>query len=123
MLVSRGCQPQPPDRPPSSAEIVVIKKLITLFLLLAFSVPVQAQTAGWKEGGLKKLWPDPSDIVVEPESACHCGSIFPLQRLATDFDQMTALMLSAATGGRMVNMLVTGCNGDRNTVIHGVAYF
>ncbi|EQB05499.1 hypothetical protein L288_12705 [Sphingobium quisquiliarum P25] len=53
-----------------------------------------------------------------------CGSaFFHIQRSATNFTEFTALMMTAASSGRTVNLLVTGCNGDRNMVSHGEAYF
>ncbi len=101
-----------------------MKKILSALLLTALPVSVHAQTTGWKEGRIVKLWADPSDFVVELESNGPCGSaFFHIQRSATNFEEMSALMMTAAASGRTVNLHVTSCAGDRNIASHGAAYF
>ena len=65
---------------------------------------------------------DPSDVVVELDTAGSCGSrYFHILRNATNFREMTAVALAAFSTNRTLTFFVSGCNADRNIVSHGYA--
>jgi hypothetical protein len=101
-----------------------MKKYAITLLGLVRAAPAMGQVPSFREGKITRIWADPSDMVVQLDGTGPCGSdLFHILRSAANFDQMTALMMTAAAAGRPVNLYVTGCNGDRNIISHGAAGF
>ena len=84
-----------------------------------------AQTfPAYVSGYIGRFYADPTDIVLEMSQNGPCGSgVFVVSRSATNFQEMTALMLTAAASRNQINLTVTGCNSNRNLVSHGSAFF
>jgi hypothetical protein len=64
------------------------------------------------------------DIVVELDAAGPCGSFFfHIQRSSPLFHELYGILLTAFSGGKVVDLVVTGClyDGTRNLVGHGAA--
>jgi hypothetical protein len=99
---------------------------ILLISLILDGGPVYAQTFPQNRGGrIAKIWADPSDVVFELTTAGPCGStLYHVERSATNFQEMYALLLTAAASGRHVEMQLSGCKWtDRNIVSQGHAVF
>jgi len=70
------------------------------------------------------IFADPSDFVVELNTAGPCGSkFFHIQRQKENFKELTAVALTAFSGGKIMTFFVNACDNDRNFVSHGFAAF
>lgn len=87
--------------------------------------PSQAQTFPVQiDGRITKYWADISDVILELDNNGPCGSIYyHILRSNTNFEQMSALMMTAAASGRTVRLQLSGCSGTHNIVTHGAAFF
>ena len=95
--------------------------LMTVLLAMAgsFSSSTYAAT-GVASGKVLLLYTDPSDVVVELDTAGSCGSkYFHIQRKNANFKELTALVMTAASSGKVLNLFVASCVGDRNILSHG----
>jgi len=46
-----------------------------------------------------------------------------IRRSAANFQEMTALMYTAASSGKQVSLYITSCDGERSIASHGGAQF
>ena len=46
-----------------------------------------------------------------------------IRRSAANFQEMTALMYTAASSGKQVSLYITSCDGERSIASHGAAQF
>lgn len=101
---------------------LIVTAVATLFSSAgAFSQSVPSWVDGKK---IKSIYADPSDVVLELNGNGPCGSsLFHIRRSTTNFQELTALMYTAAATGKDVNLYVAGCEGTRNIVGHGAAQF
>jgi len=81
-----------------------------------------AQAVTVSEGKIVILAADPSDVVIQLDKNGRCGSAyFHVQRTSQNFREMTALAMTAFSGGNTIALFVVGCAGDRNLISHGYA--
>ena len=99
--------------------------LASAMALMGSSGQVFAQSVPlWLSAKITKIYADPSDVVLELGSNGPCGSnLFHIRRSATNFQEMTALMYTAAATGRFIDLYITSCDGQRNIISHGAAQF
>ena len=93
-------------------------------LVLTASWIGTAQALTVTGGKIRNIFADPSDFVVELDSAGSCGShYFHIQRVNPNFKEMVAISLTAFAAGKSMTFFVASCiNGtDRNLVDHGFA--
>lgn len=66
------------------------------------------------------VYADPSDVVVELDTAGSCGSkYFHIQRASQNFKELTAAALTAISSGKSLHLFVASCAADRNILSHG----
>jgi hypothetical protein len=67
------------------------------------------------------IFADPSDVVVQADTAGLCGSaFFHIQRTHANFKELTAAALTAIATGKFMTFFVERCSGDhRNILSHG----
>jgi hypothetical protein len=96
---------------------------VSLSLGVSFSAP--AQTFPMQlEGRIPKLWTEKADVVLELDALGPCGSIYyRILRSAGNGQEICALMLTAAAGGRKIRVEVSQCFGTHAIVSHGAAVF
>jgi hypothetical protein len=73
-------------------------------------------------GKIDALYADPSDFVVQLDTAGVCGSkFFHFQRANQNFKELTAIALMAFSTGKNLSLFVdqARCVQDRNIVSHG----
>ena len=71
-------------------------------------------------GRVIHVFADPSDMVVQLDQNGRCGSnYYHVQRTSTNFDEMTAVALTAFSTDKTMTLFVASCSGDRNIVSHG----
>ena len=94
-------------------------------ILLTFTTSAAAQTLPtWKVGRISSVYADPSDIVLVMDSSGPCGgTMFNIRRSAANFQEMAALMYTAASAGKQVSLYITSCDGERSVVSHGGVQF
>ena len=94
-------------------------------ILLIISTGATAQTLPtWKVGRIHAIYADPSDVVLVMDSNGPCGgNMINIRRSAANFQEMTALMYTAASSGKQVSLYVTSCDGERSIASHGGVQF
>jgi hypothetical protein len=92
-------------------------------LALTVGAMSNAQAETTVTGGMPmNVFADPGDFVVELDTAGRCGSkYFHIQRVAENFKEMTAVVLTAFSVSRRLTFFVVSCANDRNIVSHGYA--
>ena len=76
----------------------------------------------WKNGRISSIYADPSDLVLVMDSNGPCGgNMINIRRSAANFQEMTALMYTAASTGKQVSLYITSCDGERSIASHGGA--
>lgn len=99
-----------------------MKKQFALAVPLALALlagPAVAQVTT-HEGAIVRIYPDPSDFVVELSVAGRCGSkFFHVRRANENFREMVAAAYTAFSAAKTMGFFVTSCGGDRNIVSHG----
>jgi hypothetical protein len=66
------------------------------------------------------VFADPSDVVIQADTAGKCGSFFfHIQRTHANFKELTAAALTALATGKSMIIFVESCSGDRNILSHG----
>jgi hypothetical protein len=87
---------------------------------LALAAPAAAQPVTVSEGAIVRIYPDPSDFVVELSVAGRCGSrFFHTRRTNVNFREMATAAFTAFAANKTMGFFVTGCAGDRNIASHG----
>ena len=97
--------------------IVVLALVLAGAFRFAPSASAQAMIG---TGKVVFLFVDPSDFVIQLDTNGPCKSTyFHVQRSAPNFKEMTALALTAFSGGKTMTLSVASCSGDRNILSHG----
>ena len=94
-------------------------------ILLIINTGAAAQTLPtWKVGRISSIYADPSDVVLVMDSNGPCGgSMINIRRSAANFQEITALMYTAASTGKQVSLYITSCDGERSIASHGGVQF
>ncbi|MET0987060.1 MAG: hypothetical protein ABW034_16815 [Steroidobacteraceae bacterium] len=98
-------------------------KRLVITVALANLIIGEAQSALTTAAGVPiNVFADPSDFVIELDTAGSCGSkYFHVQRASANFRELTAVALTAFSVGKRLTFFVASCSGDRNIVSHGYA--
>lgn len=71
-------------------------------------------------GRVIHVFADPNDMVIQLDQNGRCGSnYFHVQRTSTNFNEMTAVALTAFSTEKTMTMFVASCSSERNIVSHG----
>jgi hypothetical protein len=99
-----------------------VKKLAFVVLTLASALyGSSASAAITVTVGLPvSVFADPSDVVIELDTAGSCGSkYFHIQRSNLIFKEFTAIALTAFANDKRMLLYIASCSGDRNILDHG----
>src|SRR4051794_32662432 len=69
-------------------------------------------------GAILHVWADPSDFVVQLDSATSCGSFFNVQRSNANFKEVVATILTAFSTTKRMIIYYGACAQGRNIVDH-----
>jgi hypothetical protein len=103
-------------------KMLALPALCTVFIFMLSNGALAQGVPSWMVGQINEIYADPSDVVLVLDNVGPCvTSMFHIKRSAVNFTEMTALMYTAGAAARPVSVYVSGCEGDRNVVSHGVA--
>jgi hypothetical protein len=97
------------------------KRALVPFALAAGLAASPASAAITVTVGLPvSVFADPSDVVIELDTAGSCGSkYFHIQRSNIIFKEFTAIALTAFANDKRMLLYIASCSGDRNILDHG----
>lgn len=100
-------------------------KILIILLFLMISQNAFGQTFPIQiDGRIGKFWVVQNDVIVELDASGPCGSIYyRVLRSAANFQEMVAVLLTAAGSGKPVRLELSQCSGNENIVSHGAAVF
>lgn len=93
------------------------------FACIAFAAALVQAQATRTDGSVLAVSADPQDFVFRLDQKGRCGGDwFIMQRTRDNFREVVAVVLTAYSTNRRMQVQVVSCAGDRNIIDHGFSF-